>query len=287
MNNNKYKNKHNNDEKNNPKKNNLWNEMKHLQSSYYYLDKFERIDTNTTFIENNIELLKIGNEMFDKFGLDKINIKFFVDVCAAPGMYSKIIYDTYMPTGIGISLPPEKGGVEFEFKNSSYKQFYKDILEKEYKLEIPKKLDFGIASCVSYIDDKKNASTINMELILTSLNIIMNNLMEGGNLIINMTMKNIVLCYNVLYLLMKQFKTIKLWKSSTVWGTKNTFYIFCYFFTNTIYNDNIKKYIDEIKNPKSSINNIYIGDDSSFTKITHMMNRIYIIRINCWLKLLL
>ena len=70
-------------------------------------------------------------------------------------MYSKILLDKYKDSmGIGISLPPEKGGVKFEIDYDNYKIFYKDILEKTYKLELPKKLDFGIASCVSYIDTK-------------------------------------------------------------------------------------------------------------------------------------
>lgn len=270
---------------NNPKSNNLWIVMKHIQTTYYYLDKFERVNDNT-FIENNTELTKIGNEIFDNFGLEEHKIKFFVDICAAPGMYSKLIFDKWQPTGIGISLPPEKGGVKFEFNNDSYKQFYKDILDKEYKMDLPRKLDFGIASCVSYIESKKDSHTLNMELILTSLNLIMNNLIYGGNLIINASMKNIYTCFNIIYLLMKQFKTIKLWKSTNVWGTKNTFYIFCYNFNNNNYRDNIKEYIMEVKNNKSNFNNNYIGDNESFTKITNMINTIYIKRINCWLNLL-
>jgi hypothetical protein len=273
---------------NNPKSNNIWNIMKNIQTTYYYLDKFERVSENT-FIENNTELTKIGYEMFDNFGLENIKINFFVDICAAPGMYSKIIFDKGQPTGIGISLPPEKGGVKFEFNDSKYKQFYKDILDKEYKLDLPRKLDFGIASCVSYVDNIKDAHNLNMVLILTSLNLILNNLIEGGNLIINASMKNIYTCYNIIYLLLKKFTKVKLWKSSTVWGTKNTFYIFCYNNTSNISNNNIddiKIYINEVKNNNSKFNNNFIGDTKNFEKITTMMNDIYITRINCWLELI-
>ena len=270
---------------NNPKNNNLYNIMKNIQTTYYYLDKFERVIDNT-FIENNSELSKIGNEIFDNFGLEDIKIKFFVDICAAPGMYSKIIFDKWKPTGIGISLPPEKGGVKFEFNNNKYKIFYKDILDKEYKIELPRKLDFGIASCVSYIDSKKDAHMLNMELILTSLNLILNNLIVNGSLIINASMKNIYTCFNIIYILMKQFKTICLWKSLTVWGTKNTFYIFCYNFTNNNYKDDIKEYIVQVKNTTSKFNTEFIGDTKSFNIITNMMNTIYIKRINCWFELM-
>ena len=52
-------------------------------------------------------------------------------------------------TGIGISLDPDKGGVPFEMEGiTNYKIFYRDILEKDYKLDLPKKLNFGIASCI-------------------------------------------------------------------------------------------------------------------------------------------
>jgi hypothetical protein len=272
---------------NNPKKNNLWTVMKNIQTTYYYMDKFERFNDNK-FVEDNTELSKIGLEMFDNFGIDNINVHFFVDICAAPGMYSKIIFDKMngKGTGIGISLPPEKGGVKFEFNNNNYKQFYKDILEKEYKIDIPKKLDFGMASCVSYKDDKKNIHTLNMELIVVSMNLIMNNLTTGGNMIINMSMKNIYTCFNILNLLLEQFEDIKLWKSSNVWGLKNTFYVFCYNFKNNNYKDNVKKYTENIKDNESKFNNYYIGDSNSFNKITNLMNNIYITRINCWLNII-
>jgi hypothetical protein len=267
-------------------KTNLWNIMKNITNTYYYLDSFERIDMKM-FVEDQSELTSIGNEMFDSFGLDTININFFVDVCAAPGMYSKIIFDKKDAklTGIGISLPPEKGGVEFTFNNDNYKQFYKDILEKSYILELPKKLDFGIGSCVSYVDSKSKSHELNMELILTSINMIMNNLAKSGNMIINMSMKNIYACYNILFLLSKYFTEIKLWKSSNVWGTKNTFYVFCYNFRAIQYSNEIKNYIEDIKNSNSKINTTYIGDKDTFDTITSMMNPIYIVRINSWLKL--
>ena len=85
---------------------------------------------------------------------------------------------------------------------------------------------------------------------------------------------------------MKQFKTICLWKSLTVWGTKNTFYIFCYNFTNNNYKDDIKEYIVQVKNTTSKFNTEFIGDNKSFNIITNMMNTIYIKRINCWFELM-
>jgi hypothetical protein len=98
-------------------------------------------------------------------------------------------------------------------------------------------------------------------------------------------MKNIYNCFNILDLLLKQFGTIKLWKSENVWANKNTFYIFCYNF-NKNKDINISKYIDDIKNEKSDFNTKYIGDINNLKKINNMMTNIYKIRINAWLNLI-
>jgi hypothetical protein len=269
---------------NNPKKTSLWNVMRNISVTYYYLDKFERTK-DSKFIENSDELKHIGNEIFNNFEFKNSNNFFFIDICGAPGMYSKILVEDKGGHGIGISLPPEKGGVEFTFKNDKYKIYYKDILEKKYKVEVNnKELDLGLASCVSYIEDSKNSHTLNMELILTSMNMILDILKKDGDMIINMSMKNIFTCFNIIDLLLKQFKHIKLWKSENIWATKNTFYIFCYNYNNI--NINMSSYINELKNENSDFNTKYIGDNNNFKKIVTMMNRIYMIRINAWLKLL-
>ncbi len=264
-----------------PKKNKLWNVMKHITNNNYFLDKFERLEGDK-FIENDEELYKIGKEMFNnfKFNNDKL---FFIDICGAPGMYSKILIEEKNANGIGISLPPEKGGIEFKFKNDKYKIFYKDILEKQYKLEIPKELNMGLASCVSYIEDSKHNKSINMELILTSMNMILEHLENGGDMIINMTMKNIYTCFNILDLLLKQFNDIKLWKSENTWGTKNTFYVFCYGF-NKDKKINMMQFIDKIKDFNSDFNKRYLGNN--YKIIDKLMNDIYYVRINAWIKLI-
>ena len=265
-------------------KSNLWNIMKNISSTYYYLDKFERQKDNK-FVENTDELSTIGKEMFNAFEFRKKNI-YFVDICGAPGMYSKILVEDKDAKGFSISLPPEKGGVEYTFNNDNYKIYYKDILEKTYKIETSKSINLGIASCVSYIESKNNKSSIlNIELILTSINLMLENLENDGDMIINMTMKNIYCCFNILDLLIKQFDNIKLWKSETVWTTKNTFYIFCYGFKKHKI-INMKQYIYYIKNDKSDFNTKYIGDNNNIKIINKMMVNIYKIRINAWINLI-
>ena len=269
----------------NPKKNKLYNIMKDIVSKFYYMNKFIRI-SDDKFVEDDKELTQVGEEIFDEFfKMTDNKINFFVDICAAPGMYSKILLDKYKDTmGIGISLPPEKGGVKFEIDYDNYKIFYKDILEKTYKLELPKKLDFGIASCVSYIDTK-DSYALNSELILTSSDLILSNLNKDGNFIINLTIKNIYVCYNLIHILSQYFKEYKLWKSLNIWGTKNTLYFFGYSFKEN-YNNDLKKYIDMIQNRQSEFSNNFLYSEKEYKDIDKRMNEIYKVRINAWLNLI-
>ena len=265
-------------------KTNLWTIMRNISSTYYYLDKFER-KQDDKFIENTDELSTIGHEMFEAFyniNNNKENI-FFIDICGAPGMYSKILVEDKKAKGFSISLPPEKGGVEYIFKHDNYKIYYKDILEKSYKIETDKKINLGLASCVSYIESK-NSHILNMELIITSMNLMLSILEDDGDMIINMTMKNIYNCFNIIDLLLKQFKNIKLWKSENVWATKNTFYIFCYGFKK---HDKLDK---NILDEESEFNTKYLGSNSnsssSFNIINNLLKDIYKIRINAWINLI-
>ncbi len=260
----------------NPKNSKLWSIMRNIASTYYYLDKFER-KQDDKFIEDTDELTTIGNEMFNAFNFRHDDI-FFVDICGAPGMYSKILVEKGAK-GFSISLPPEKGGVDYIFKDDNYKIFYKDILEKEYQIECKKKINLGIASCVSYIESK-NSQQLNLILILKSMELMMNCLENNGDMIINMTMKNIYTCFNIIDYLLGIFKEIKLWKSENIWETKNTFYIFCYGFQKDTYIelDKSKDIIDE----NSDFNTKYNG--SNFNKINKIMQEIYKIRINAWLN---
>ena len=270
----------------NPKKNKLWIKMIKISRKKYSINKldFNRIKDGK-FVEDKEELEKIGKELFDNFGLEKLKIKMFIDICAAPGFYSNIIMKTVESRGIGISLPPEKGGVEFIDLGPKYKTFYKDILEKNYKVVIPKKVDFGLASCVSYVDDKKLSSILNLKLILVSLDLILNVLKKNGNLIINLTMKNIYFAFNIINILSKYFKKYNLWKSDKIWETKNTFYFFGYDF-NDNYDDEINKLKNFLNNKNSEVFTRFKGKYNEFKNINLKMNDIYKVRIKSFKKML-
>jgi len=270
-----------------PSKDKGFNYMRNLAKKNYKLDTFERVNDGK-FVENTKELELIGQEIIDNFNKGKsLKINFFLDICSAPGVYSKIIMDTFpITTGIGISLPPDEGGVEFELDNDKFKKIYKNILEKKYRLEIKKKIDLGIASCVSYQHDAKKAFKLNIELILKSLYLILGNLNEKGSLIINMTMKNINLTFNLINILGKYFNNYKLWKSLNTWGTKNTFYFFGYNFTGAIADSEINQLIERIKNEKNDIYSKFLGTDQEYNKINMEMRIIYQVRIDAWKKLI-
>jgi 23S rRNA U2552 (ribose-2'-O)-methylase RlmE/FtsJ len=270
------------------KKDKIYNKMKYLSNKYWKLDTSKRKQDNK-FIEDEKELLKIGHEIFDNFGLEKSNVKLFADICSAPGMYSKIILDKYeKTTGIGVSLPVDEGGFPYTITNSRYKIFYRNILDKTYKLKLtqPLKLDLALASCVNYQNNTENTFYLNLELIIKSLMILFPNLKSGGNLIINLTNKNVELSFNIVKILSSMFKTFKLWKSSNVWATKNTFYFFGYDFKENYSPEIFSNIIEKLKYKHEPINNRFIGTQDEYTKIYNQMKNIYIVRIKAWEKLI-
>ena len=271
-----------------PSKDKTYLFMKNLARKNYKLDSFERVSEGK-FIENNEELKKVGEEIINNFSKDtNLKIKFFADICAAPGNYSQIVLDKFdIITGIGISLPPEEGGVDFEIENTKFKKVYKNILDKKYRLEIPEKLDLGMASCVSYQNDAKLANKLNLQLIIKSIYLLLPNFKKGSSLIVNMSMKNIYVAFNLVNIIGKYFGKVKLWKSSNTWGTKNTFYFFGYDFIER------KNIIEELNNlfmlvgdEKNDIYNKFIGTKQEYEKINKLMKIIYHIRIDVWKKLI-
>ena len=52
-------------------------------------------------------------------------------------------------------------------------------MDKKYRLEIPEKLDLGMASCVSYQNDAKLANKLNLQLIIKSIYLIISDYYHG------------------------------------------------------------------------------------------------------------
>lgn len=262
----------------------LFKKMKFIGDKFWELDVFDR-EVDKTFFENNNDLNIIGNEILNDFNIKKLN--YFLDVCSAPGIYAKIFLDNFDKLiGYGISLPVEEGGVPFIINNNRFHIIYKNILDKDFNLLLDHKLDLGIASCVSYTYDAKTAYLLNIKLIIKSLTMIFNNLNKNGNIIINLTMKNIDLAFNIINILNTLFKKFKLWKSKTIWSTKKTFYYFGYNFNNN-YKENIfENLLERIKYDNDPINNQFLGSNHNYLKIYNQMKNIYNIKINAWNKLI-
>jgi len=256
-----------------PRNNRLWKKQKYLVKKYYKQIEFERLSEDDSFIENNEELIKIGKEILNIIvKYTQIKKLYFIDICGAPGNYSKLLLKEYKNSkGIGISLPIEMGGVPFEIEDNNYKIFYKDILNKTYKLKLDKKVNLGIASCVSYTKDSKNAFRINLQLIFKSMLIILKNLETNGSMVINLTMKNIFFAFNIINLLNNLFNTIAIWKSKNVWADKNTFYFFGFGYNKK------EDIINKIKNIQNILKNKYFIKNDLFNKIIMSDKKYYII----------
>ena len=267
-----------------PKDDGTWKKMKKLGDNYYIHQKFER-KIDEKFVENFDELTTISNELFHAFDLSNKKINIFLDVCSAPGIYSKTLLNQLSMNnenikGIGITLPVEEGGIENEITDHRYSIIYKNILTDP--CEIDESIDLGIGSCIGYIYDAKNSYFLNLELILKSMIIILCNLKKGGYMIINLSMINIELVFNIIHILNKYFKTFVLWKSENIWNTKKTFYYFGYEYkgdTKGDLKDNINVILKKLKSYDDPINNEFIGSLDEYKQINRQMHKIYNTRI--------
>jgi hypothetical protein len=267
-----------------PKDDSIWKKMKKLADNYYIYQKFER-NIDEKFVENIDELNIISDELFNAFNISDKKINIFLDICSAPGIYSKTLLKLLSLNnknikGIGITLPVDEGGIQNEIIDSRYSIIYKNILTDS--CEINELIDLGIASCIGYVYDAKNSYFLNLELILKSMNIILCNLQKGGHMIINLSIINIELVFNIIYILNKYFKRFKLWKSENIWNTKKTFYYFGYEYTGdtTDYLKNkITSIIKKLKSYNDPINTEFIGSLTEYKQIYRQMHNIYKIRI--------
>lgn len=208
-----------------------WKAMTAIAKKHSDLIRFERLQDGR-FVEDCSELAAVGAELLAWYGAANVKrIRRFLDVCAAPGMYSRLILTaTPYAKGVGLSLPTSKGGVPYALNGSleeRYGKRYVDITsaDGDYGLQ---PVDFAIASCVSYNTQKSKQTTTNAQLSAKSVDIMLRHLSPGGDMIVNLTLKDVNLAYNTVTLLARHFKTFSLWKSSSTWQLKNTFYFIGY-----------------------------------------------------------
>lgn len=263
----------------------IYIKMNELSKGYILSLFFNRI-TNNNFTEDIKDLNTVSIELFNAF--DSINNNkniTFIDICSAPGIYSKYLLDKYNNiSGTGLSLPIEQGGVSYIIKDDRYKKIYTNILEEEYNDDT--KYDLGIGSCVSYKNNSSRAFLNNMELIIKSLMIILSRLKVDGNMIINLTMKNIELTFNIINYLNKMFKNFKLWKPKYIWQTKYSFYYFGYGFKDNFNLDLLNKMNTSMKLFINPIYKSFNGSLNEYNLINNEIKHIYIARIKSWKRLI-
>jgi len=249
-----------------------------IYKKYFFLLKKKKLKENKKrreLKENTDKLIFIGTEMFNKFLHDKITIKNFLDICAAPGCYSKLVLERFPKSnGYGISLPVSENGVKFEIDNKNYSCNYKNILVD--KIDIDKKFFFAIASCVPYDLSKMFSIKFQLKLIVTSIIIILKNLDSDGNIIINMTFKKMFPIYNLILILQKIFKKFVLWKSVNVWKFTKSFYFFGYGFkkSDAIFTV-LQNYLLLIEDKNSDVYTKFCGTKEDYKKILQQFENMF------------
>ena len=82
------------------------------------------------------------------------------------------------------------------------------------------------------------------------------------------------------------FNTFKLWKSSNIWSTKNTFYFFGYGFKDNYSSETFSNMLEMIKYKHSPINDHFTGTNEEYNTIYDQMKNIYKTRIKAWESLI-
>lgn len=205
------------------------------ENNLYDLVKFIRTLSNAHKIikeysyelgtEHENMLKELFIELYQK-RLQNIPITKFLDICAAPGIYSKYLLDKNPGAkGVGISLDPKEGGHAFCIISDRYEKIYKNVYQISTSTYEPT-YDLCMTSCIPY---NTSANSIDeYRIIFKSLTVCLNTLKPHGTLIINFSFKEIILAINFIYLISKLFKKIRLFKSTKLWILQRTFYIIGY-----------------------------------------------------------
>jgi len=246
-------------------KNNLYNLTKfirRLPNAYKIIQEYS-YDLGT---EHEKMLYDLFDELYQK-RLTKVSIHKFMDICAAPGVYSKYILEKYPESkGVGISLDPKEGGHEFKILfDDRYQKIYKDVykistsnpeLIQQEEPRVGKLIplyDMCMTSCIPYNISAKSKDEY--KIIFKSLTVCLDSLKENGTLIINFSFKDMVFAINFVYLISLLFSQIKLFKSTKLWVLQRTFYVIGYSYKKN------EQVVGTIKN--------YLNDFDGFYKEYH------------------
>lgn len=221
------------------------------------------------------EILKLKNKDLD----------IFLDICAAPGEYSKYLSDTYKIKGVGVTLPIENGGINFDFKIKNYEIVYLDIIKNINKIIKKDKFPFIVSGCLDMRVGKKEKFN-NINLWLSTFIFALNNLQKNGIFAFKISLRYIKFAANIIYIFTKIFKTVKTFKSLDAIGYRSMFYVVGFGYQSDLkYLELITKLLLDIK--KKNYTNIQLfrdktifSNENDYVLIKNFLENIFEVQIN-------
>jgi 23S rRNA U2552 (ribose-2'-O)-methylase RlmE/FtsJ len=157
------------------------------------------------------------------------NIKLYLDICAAPGDYSKYLSKILKCKGVGVTLPVENGGMEFNHNLKNYNLVYLDVIKDYNKNFSSQKFDFIVSGCLDMTRIKKKAF-YDINLWLSTMLLAFLNLKSGGIFAFKISLKYINFAANIMFLFEQFFDSIKIFKSTKAIPFRSMFYVIGYGF---------------------------------------------------------
>ena len=209
-------------------KKNIINKNKDLYRGYSKLKKSDLIEfilTKSNDRKGGFDYTLLMKDLDDEIlKLKNKDLDIFLDICAAPGEYSKYLSDTYKIKGVGVTLPIENGGINFDFKIKNYEIVYLDIIKNINKIIKKDKFPFIVSGCLDMRVGKKEKFN-NINLWLSTFVFALNNLQKNGIFAFKISLRYIKFAANIIYIFTKIFKTVKTFKSLDAIGYRSMFYV--------------------------------------------------------------
>jgi 23S rRNA U2552 (ribose-2'-O)-methylase RlmE/FtsJ len=156
-------------------------------------------------------------------------IKLYLDICAAPGDYSDYLSRTLKCKGVGVTLPVEDGGMEFNYNLKNYDLVHLDVIKEYDKDFSDEKFDFIVSGCLDMTRIKKKPF-YDINLWLSTILLAFLNLKPGGIFAFKISLKYINFASNVMFLFEQFFDSIKIFKSTKAIPFRSMFYVIGYGF---------------------------------------------------------
>jgi len=169
-----------------------------------------------------------------------IQINYFLDMGCAPGGFSCFVLENSTNKncrGIGITLPPADGGHEICKKMNSFKKRWTcnlvDVTTVEPTSQILEFDDgrhpFELIICDGhFLGVSEEYKILQKILLLSQLVIAFEHLVEGGNLVCKLSMKEEVFYSSVIFMFSKIFENVEVMKYKTCHRIRSSFYVLCF-----------------------------------------------------------